>query len=1071
MNAAPQHLDPETLAGFAEGCLGGDRRDAVIAHLDHCDECMSDVATAMAVKPAARLARRSRWLIALAALVVLVVALPVLRLAMHPASPVRGLVAAAPRSARVVEPRLTGGFPWAEYHGSLRASDAAADSARLKLGGAAGELIDRAERDRSAAAQHAAGEALVLIEKPEEAVARLETAAKSSRDASIWSDLAAARYAAAVQLGRTSLLPLALAAADEALRIDAHLPEALFNRALILERLGLTSEARRAWERFLEADAGSRWAEEARQRMNALPATTGAARFDREQPMLEQAATAGNAHAVLALVDHHRERFRAFGEAEYLGRWAEAEQRHDEAEATRWLAVARSIGGALAQLSGESLLRDAVRAIDTAAPAARATLADAHTTYRRGRIAYSRHEREAAERDLRRAAGLFTAAGDPMALMARHYAASVRMARSDIAGARAELAQLRIDADAHPTYLALGGHVRWELARAIAFDEDWPSQAPVLTEAGDLFHRAGEPAAEATVESMLGSSLRILGRADDAWSALTRALHALSAERQSNLLESALGGMASMELQAGRPDAALALTRVAESLQGPGADPILTIETLLRRTRLESMNGADVDAAVTLRRAEAAASRLTDADTRARQIADVETARGAQLLARDPRAAEAALTRAIDFHRAHARLPNLPEPLLLRARCALRLGRPDAAQRDLEEGLQAMERHPVGVEGVRLGSTFDVRRDLFDEAVRLCLDRGDTAGAFAYAERERGGDAMTPDELRRRLAGSGTAVLEIVALPGELVTFAVSANDLLVTRRPRAAAELASLAARALSGDDRASEALYDDLMRPSDRVLTRAASLIVVPDAPLAGASFASLLDSTTHLYLIERVPVAIASSASSLQPASRGAAASMAAFALPAPDGAAALPEAESELTDVVRLYRRASAVPAEGATWSALVRAAASADVVHIAGHTERQPGDTGQALLFAGPEGTPAERVSWKTVLSRPPLHANVVVLAACETLRPARSSETRALSLGAAFAAGGADVVGTLQPIPDRDARALFRSFHRHLAAGAGAAAALRDAQLEAIHGNPGDARAWRALAVLTHHVR
>ncbi|HXH37239.1 MAG TPA: zf-HC2 domain-containing protein [Thermoanaerobaculia bacterium] len=298
MISQSQHLDPETLAAFAEGRLAGKTRDAVIAHLDGCEECLNDVALVMPSAVAESEKRRfSRpvWLVALAAAVVLTVALPAVRNALRRGSPIDELVTLAPRSARIVEPRLTGGFAWAGYHGPMRAAEGAANTEQMKLGGAAGALIERAEHDPAPNAQHAAGVALVLVEKPEEAIARLETAAHASHDATIWSDLAAARYAAAVQLRRPSLYPEALAASDNALRIDARLPEALFNRALILENMGLTSESRRAWQRYLEVDPRSPWANEARAHLAEPPATTGTSRFERDQPQLEHTSTGRDA--------------------------------------------------------------------------------------------------------------------------------------------------------------------------------------------------------------------------------------------------------------------------------------------------------------------------------------------------------------------------------------------------------------------------------------------------------------------------------------------------------------------------------------------------------------------------------------------------------------------------------------------------------------------------------------------------------------------------------------------------------------------------------------------------------
>ncbi|HVR38746.1 MAG TPA: CHAT domain-containing protein, partial [Thermoanaerobaculia bacterium] len=78
----------------------------------------------------------------------------------------------------------------------------------------------------------------------------------------------------------------------------------------------------------------------------------------------------------------------------------------------------------------------------------------------------------------------------------------------------------------------------------------------------------------------------------------------------------------------------------------------------------------------------------------------------------------------------------------------------------------------------------------------------------------------------------------------------------------------------------------------------------------------------------------------------------------------------------------------------------------------------------------------------------------------------------ALSLGGGFLAAGATaVIGTLAPVPDNDARALFRIIHRELARGQSPAAAVRTAQREAIANEArGQKSAWRAIAVLTNRI-
>jgi tetratricopeptide (TPR) repeat protein len=1051
------HPEPETLATFAQGRLHGTEAKAVVDHLDGCEECMSDVALAMEADgdsvEAGRF-RRPAWLAGLAAAAALIalVSIPGTRAWLQRpfrTSPTSRLVALAPSDARLIEPRLTGGFAWAGYHGPARSSEDVTDAQRLKLGGVAGELVERADRDHDAETEHAAGVALLLVQKPVDGMARLEAAARSANDAKTWSDLAAARYATASSLGRASLYPSALAAADTALRLDPRLGEALFNRALILTRMGLSDDARRAWQHYLDVDPSSRWAAEARAHLTELPAATSTSRFERDRPVLEKAAADGDLRLVRALVDAHRESARAFGEADVLGQWGGAVQAGDAAAATRALLVARDIGDALVQLSGESLLRDAVHAIDTADLPSRATIAAAHAGYRTARIAYSRHQLETAERGLRDAAARFDSVHDPMALPARYFAAGARLARNDVAGARADLERSRAEADAGLSYISLAAHVRWELARSFVLDDDFPGALPILTEAAALFRRIGEHASEAVVEGMLADALTELGRPDDAWSARLLAFGALSAEGDAEYLAMNLTGAMRAELRSGRHDCALALSSIQrDAVERADVRPTLLVDTLKQRSMIESLSGNAADARRTSEEAEHAALRIPDPSLRDRELADIDVVRAAALGDADPRGASAALTRAIEFYRSR-RLPfGLPEPLLLRARVALRSGDVSAASGDLEEGIAVLEQHPAQLGGAGIGTgMLDAEHALFTAAIRLRLDRGENAAAFALAERARG-SALSVIDLQRRLAGSGAAVLELVALPDELVTFAIAEGDFLTVRRPHGTAT-------------------YDDVIRPAETVVSRARLLIVVPDARFDGVSFAALRDGSGNRYLVERLPVAIASSAASLTGGgdARGALRSITAVGLPSGTETAALPDAERELADVAALYTRATTIPPARATFAALGEAAA-ADVLHIAGHTERQQGGGEQALVFAD------RRVSWKTILAAPPLHARVVVLAACETFR-VPAARTRALSLAGAFSAAGAEeVIGTLAPIPDRDALALFRSIQRSLAGGATAAEAVRSAQLEsiALERAGESARAWQDVAVLTRRI-
>jgi tetratricopeptide (TPR) repeat protein len=277
-------IDPDMLAAYIDNTLPPGERASVEAQLAaDPDSYAVLVATLKALpdapevhalpEPAAG-GGLSRWYwiggaLAAAAAVVLAV-----RLQPQPApgdAAFQKLVAAA-GAERYVEGRVTGGFAFGPMRPATRRPQDTSGS-NLQLVAAAAELREAAERDPSAPNLAAWGVAQLLLREYDGAVKALQEASGKGASAEIDTNRAAALLARATTTGSTADLQAALDAADSALRRNQTLPEARYNRALILERMGRSDEALSAWQGYLSVDAAGPWADDARAHTSPRPAS------------------------------------------------------------------------------------------------------------------------------------------------------------------------------------------------------------------------------------------------------------------------------------------------------------------------------------------------------------------------------------------------------------------------------------------------------------------------------------------------------------------------------------------------------------------------------------------------------------------------------------------------------------------------------------------------------------------------------------------------------------------------------------------------------------------------------
>jgi hypothetical protein len=269
--------DLEAVAAYVDGRVDAEERRAIEAHLATCEACyelMVETARVADGVPdqlgAPARPGPKRWvygvsgLLAAAAAIVLMVWARGTPGGPSSAATLSELVAAV-GPQRFTELRVSGGF---EY-GPLRSDPRGAPPADLRLSAAAAAAIGAASSGDAEAA-HVSGIASLVTGRIDAAVRALEAACNRSPSARCETDLGAALFARAAQSGSAEDVNRALEHTRVALSLQAGQPEALFNEALILERLGRRAEARAAWDRYLEIDSSSEWAREARQRRAAL---------------------------------------------------------------------------------------------------------------------------------------------------------------------------------------------------------------------------------------------------------------------------------------------------------------------------------------------------------------------------------------------------------------------------------------------------------------------------------------------------------------------------------------------------------------------------------------------------------------------------------------------------------------------------------------------------------------------------------------------------------------------------------------------------------------------------------
>ncbi|HEV2721217.1 MAG TPA: hypothetical protein VG323_14440, partial [Thermoanaerobaculia bacterium] len=643
----------------------------------------------------------------------------------EPPDPRRILIDAISLAGRDFAPRLSGGFPWAPLRPLQRGGGHASIDLSLR---AAEAEIRQTQDTQSYEARHALALCELLRGDPRAAARRIEALTGERPGAAAWNDLAAAQFSGAVRDDDPSRLAHALVAVDAALEAVPAFPEARFNRALILETLGLRDQARQDWQSYLALDGSSAWAVEARQHLRALPPEESfAGHFAQRYTHL-----LADAIEARALARRWPQESRVAGEEEILAKWGAAVLAGDIAEASKHLGLARQIGDELLRNGGDGLLPAMVDSIERADEPRRMALAHGHVHFREGRQLYRKRALKDAEQTLVTAAEEFARGNSPGALMARAFTANTIFEQSRVAEAGERLE--RVLSLLEPRFPALRAQVLWELGGVSLTGGRWGACLEREAESLALFERLRESDYAANLHGVLAYVYARIGEPEKAWRHRLIALRGLG-RTPSFRLHQAVDGIAQAAMADTDWPLALSFLGLDIDLAERLGNVQVTIESHLDRAELKIRQQQRAAAEIDVREARRLIDRLQDPTDR--QYFDVNTKALEAMLTANPATAVALLSDAIEFHRTLGWRMHLPWLFMLRGRAYRGAGDQARAAADFEAGIRELESHRTSLTDEDRWGIFHAAEDLFGAAIALALDRGDPQQAFAYAERER----------------------------------------------------------------------------------------------------------------------------------------------------------------------------------------------------------------------------------------------------------------------------------------------------------------------------------------------
>ncbi|MCA1633611.1 MAG: CHAT domain-containing protein [Acidobacteria bacterium] len=916
-------------------------------------------------------------------------------------------------------------------------------------------LHSAVNKDPGPDTHHALGQLYLFKQQPDDAIRHLEEALKADgNNARIHNDLGVAWLERGeLELRRdeeaasTESFGRSLAHLSRALELDPSLLEALFNRALVRTHLKLFRLAEEDWKAYIEKDATSPWADEARQHLKSLEEQNRGVAQDKKQVFASFLAAfrAADDEAAWRLLSRSRDFTGSFITNRLLDEHLEAFAGGRDEEARERLRALSYVGELEVQRAGDQFTSDLANLYTAATPERRAALVEAR------RLMKSAHEQLRADRteealkSYGEAARIFERNGGSCeALVVRYTSAHSRLLQGEAAQSLAGFESVRRDSESgrykwlHGQSLNAIANVHIGLNNYSVASEHSRRSLKILKQTGDVvgvmkvFDQLGvEQLRFGDPRGALGFHRRALTLGhEDALDPLPLWRSYFTAAMPFHTL--------------GLTDAAIDFTqealRLAEDTKSPGN----VSRTYAHLGLMYGSRGSHDEALACIQRALDSARSITTEKVRTNAVAYASLQFGNlhRLAGNFGRAVESyddaiRLYDQLNFG-AFSYVAHKGKFLS----CVAQPGGCPSLEQELETALRLYEQHRAKILETRNRySFFDAEQGVYDVAIDYEFSaKGDKAKAFDHSEHCRARSLLDLAEAGERrhegLPAAGPLPSASAGLDGlaeiqrqmpdgaQLVQYAVLNDKLLIWfvsgarfegfQQPISARALEEkvtnylrlLHARSEGEEERLRRAageLYDLLIGPVAPLLDGSKLFCIVPDKILNRLPYAALASPAGGKYLIEDYALTFSPSATTFvrrsQTARERAGAGqekLLSVGDPRFDHKTfasykSLPAAGDEAKAVAALYDSSETLTGAEATEGRVVRAMGDADVIHLATHAivdEHSP--MYSKLLLASEPGLAPSADGSDGALTTHEIYglglprARLVVLSACRT---------------------------------------------------------------------------------------